>query len=65
MTSVSLSLSLSFLLFSCPLVQLRGGVRGSGPGSERVLRHVYPQPDHGTASEVDDGVDSDHFQVQL
>lgn len=34
-------------------------------GSEWVLRHVYPQSDHGAASEVDDGVDSDHFQVQL
>lgn len=30
-----------------------------------ILRHVYPQSDHGAASEVDDGVDSDHFQVQL
>lgn len=40
-------------------------VGGSGPGSERVLRHVYPQSDHRTASEVDDGVDSDHLQVQL
>ena len=40
----------------------------SGPlarGSERVLRHVYPQSDHRAASEVDDGVDSDHLQVQL
>lgn len=34
-------------------------------GSERVLGHVYPQSDHRAASEVDDGVDSDHFQVQL
>lgn len=34
-------------------------------GSERVLRHVYPQSDHGAASEVDDSVDRDHFQVQL
>lgn len=45
---------------------LRGSV--SGPparGSERVLGHVYPQSDHGAAPEVDDGVDGDHFQVQL
>lgn len=34
-------------------------------GSERVLRHIYPQSDHGAASEVDDRVDRDHFQVQL
>lgn len=33
--------------------------------SEWVLRHIYPQSDHRAASEVDDGVDSDHFQVQL
>lgn len=34
-------------------------------GSERILRHIYPQSDHGAASEVDDSVDSDHLQVQL
>lgn len=34
-------------------------------GSERVLGHIYPQSDHGAASEVDDCVDRDHFQVQL
>lgn len=34
-------------------------------GSERVLGHIYPQSDHGAASEVDDRVDCDHFQVQL
>lgn len=34
-------------------------------GSERILGHVYPQSDHGAASEVDDSVDGDHLQVQL
>lgn len=63
-TSVSLSSSLCF--FSSPVPWcLRGSVGGASPGSERVLRHVYPQSDHGAASEVDDGVDGDHFQVQL
>lgn len=32
--------------------------------SERMLRHVYRQPDDGASSEVDDVVDRDHLQVQ-
>lgn len=55
------------LLFSSPVPWRCGeAVSEAPPGpSERVLRHMYPQPDHRAASEVDDGVDSDHFQVQL
>lgn len=32
---------------------------------EGVLWYEYPQPDDRASSEVDDGVNSDHFQVQL
>lgn len=39
--------------------------RAPTQGLEWVLWYKYPQPDDGASSEVDDGVDSDHFQVQL
>lgn len=49
----------------CPLVQLEAVSEAAAWRSERVLGHIYPQSDHRAASEVDDGVDCDHFQVQL
>lgn len=39
--------------------------RAQTQGLEGVLWHVYPQPDDRASSEVDDGVNGDHFQVQL
>lgn len=39
--------------------------RAPTQGLERVLWYVYPQPDDRASPEVDDGVNSDHFQVQL
>lgn len=39
--------------------------RAQTQGLEGVLWYVYPQPDDRASSEVDDGVNSDHFQVQL
>lgn len=39
--------------------------RAPTQGLEWVLWYKYPQPDDRASSEVDDGVDSDHFQVQL
>lgn len=39
--------------------------RAQTQGLEGVLWYVYPQPDDRASSEVDDGVDGDHFQVQL
>lgn len=39
--------------------------RAQTEGLEGVLWYVYPQPDDRASSEVDNGVNSDHFQVQL
>lgn len=39
--------------------------RAQTQGLEGVLWYIYPQPDDRASSEVNDGVNSDHFQVQL
>lgn len=53
------------------VLQRRGRVfcfnvyRAPTQGLEWVLWYIYPQPDDRASPEVDDGVNSDHFQVQL
>lgn len=63
---ICLTLELSLVSpLLCPLVQLEAVSEAAARRSERVLGHIYPQSNHRAASEVDDGVDRDHFQVQL
>lgn len=58
--SVSLS-KLSGFSASLSLGAVGQCQRPSARRSERVLGHIYPQSNHRAASEVDDGVDRDHF----
>lgn len=63
---ICLTLELSLVSpLLCPSVQLEAVSEAAARCSEWVLGHIYPQSDHRAASEVDDGVDRDHFQVQL